>query len=106
MSSTVSPGSAYPEWDFVVTNGIVPTVSGTTGDQQNANVAVFMQTGTIPQLPSQGVNWTGFLTSQIGFGQLDANIRQALKNAKADGFVPNYITASGTLTVTVQLGST
>ena len=106
MASTTTSGGAYPTWDFVVVSGQVPVISGTLGDQQNANIAVFMQTGTIPQLPDQGVNWTGFLTSQIGFGQLDANIRQALRNANANGYVPNYATASGRLTVTVALGST
>lgn len=106
MASTTVQGAAYPTWDFVVTNGQVPMVTGTNGDQQNANVAVFMQTGTIPQLPDKGVNWVGFLTSQIGFGQLDANIRQALQDAQANGYVPNYKTAQSTLTVSVQLGST
>ena len=106
MASTTVQGAAYPTWDFVVVNGQVPMVTGVNGDQQNANVAVFMQTGTIPQLPDKGVNWVGFLTSQIGFGQLDANIRQALQDAQANGYVPNYKTAQGTLTVSVQLGST
>jgi len=106
MASTTPLGSNYPVWDFTVIKDQVPMVSGQNAAQQNANVAVFMQTGNIPQLPDKGVNWVGFLTSQIGFGQLDANIRQALQDAQANGYVPNYQTSQGTLTVTVGLGST
>ena len=107
MASTLQTGLAYPTWDFVVVSGQIPMLTGTNGDQQNANVAAFMQMGTIPQLPDKGVNWVGFLTSQIGFGQLDANIRQALKDANASQYVPNYNTQTpNTLVVTITLGST
>ena len=106
MNSTSVSGSNYPTWDFVVTSGQVPFITGQAASQQNANIAVFIQQGNIPQLPSKGVNWVGFLTSQIGFGQLDQNIRQALSDAQAAGFVPQYTTSSGQLFVSVQLGST
>lgn len=106
MSSTTTDPTTYPTWDFVVISGQVPLVSGNVAAQQNANIAVYMQQGNIPQLPAKGVDWVGFLTSQIGFGQLDQNIRQALSDALASGYVPQYTTASGRLTVSVQIGST
>ena len=106
MSATKQVGANFPTWDFTVVSGQVAMISGLNGNQQNANVATFMQMGTIPQLPDKGVNWVGFLTSQIGFGQLDANIRQALKDAIAYGYVPQYDTSSNSLTVSIVLGST
>jgi hypothetical protein len=106
MNSSLITTNAYPTWDFAVKDNMLQTVSGTNGDIQNANIAVFTQKGTIPQLPSAGVNSAGFLTNQISFGSFDANIRTALKNAGASAFVPKYSTASGLLKVSIEEGST
>jgi hypothetical protein len=106
MASSVAVSGYYQTWDFMVVSGQVPIVSGMNGDQQNADISAFVQLGTIPQLPNKGVNWVGFLTGLITFGQLDANIRQALQDARAGGYVPHYVTKAGTLTVNIQLGST
>lgn len=106
MASTVITGNAYPTWDFAVKDNMLQTVTGSNGDKQNANVAVFTQKGTIPQLPNVGVNWAGFLTNQISFGTLDANIRIALKNSGATAFIPKYSTVSGLLNVSIEMGST
>ncbi|MDY2843895.1 MAG: hypothetical protein SOT81_07940 [Treponema sp.] len=55
----------------------------------------------MPELPDVGVEWTGYLTGEISFGELDAEIRQSLSNAEKDEFRPEYQLEDDRLTLTV-----
>lgn len=80
----------YPIWDLKVVNGVCPLVSGDAEEQQRAMVTAFIQLGTIPQLPDSGIDWTGFFTKRLIFGDLDVSIRQDLIAAGLDDFDPSY----------------
>lgn len=70
---------------------IVPILTGTLAAAQEAQVLCIMVLGSIPQLPSAGVDWPGFLAGTNEFGALDASIRANL-NAGGQGgtFYPDY----------------
>lgn len=101
-SSTVGSPSSFPTWDFAVTSGVVPFISGNPGNVQAAEMAAFIQLGSIPQLPNVGVPWAEFLTKGVTFGDLDAAIRQSAFNAGVSNFVPNYDILNSRLVVTMQ----
>src|SRR4249920_843861 len=90
FSSTVFVLGSYPTWDFVVKDGIVPIIEGSPEEEQAAAIVSYVQTNTIPQLPTQGVPWSEFLTSQVDFSQLDNQIRNNLINAGLLDFNPDY----------------
>jgi len=80
----------YPTWDLKVVDGVCPLISGDNEEQQRAMVTAFLQYGTIPQLPEDGVDWTGFFTKKLNFGDLDVAIRQDLISAGLEDFDPSY----------------
>jgi hypothetical protein len=104
MTSTVTSSSAYPTWDFNVVGNIVPIIQDTLAEQQSANVAAFLQIGTIPQLPGIGVDWTGYLTGNLSFGDLDQAIRASLLAVGLSTFSPNYDIVGSKLTTTIIKG--
>lgn len=78
-------------WDVKTENGsIVPVISGKKENVQIATLAGFLQKGSIPQLPDMGVNWAGFLSGAVSFGELDGEIREALKQAGKEDYMPVY----------------
>lgn len=101
-SSTTGTTSSFPTWDFAVTSGVVAFIQGDPASVQMAELAAFLQLGSIPQLPTQGVPWAEFLTKQATFGDLDAAIRKAAFNAGVSNFVPNYDFVNSKLVVTMQ----
>ena len=90
-----------PVWDVKIINGIVPLITDDEEDMQNATLAAFLIKGTIPQLPETGVAWTDYLANKITFGELDAQIRQAIINAGQTGYYPKYDITDDKLTMTV-----
>lgn len=99
--------SAYenPIWDVKVKNGIVPIISGNDEKIQNAILAGFLELGTIPQLPDVGVNWPGFMTGAVSFGELDTGIRQSLQDAGVGQFQPDYDLEEDSLIMTINAGA-
>ncbi len=92
----------YPVWDLKTEGNIVSIISGDKEDVQVATLACFLEKGTIPQLPDAGVEWTKYLTGDKTFGELDAEIRQSLRNADKLIFQPNYQIEGDRLTLAVS----
>lgn len=93
--------ATFPVWDLKVESGIVPILTDDKEDIQGAILACFIEKNTVPELPDVGVEWTGYLTGEISFGELDAQIRQSLSNAEKDEFRPEYQLEDDRLTLTV-----
>jgi hypothetical protein len=94
--------SDAPIWDLKTEGDIVPIISGDKEDVQTATLACFLEKGTIPQLPDAGVDWASFLTKDRTFGELDAEIRQSLRNADKMDYQPNYQIDGDRLTLAVS----
>jgi hypothetical protein len=99
-STSQGNGTTFPTWDFVVnSDGVVPFVDGEDARAQTATIAAYLMSGTVPQTDSIGVNWGGFLTGDVGFGELDGQIRQACVNCSVQDYSPDYSIKNGKLTV-------
>lgn len=94
-----------PTWDFQVdtAQGIVPMVSGESEAAQGAAIAAFLQKDSTPQLDGggQGVDWAGFFTQRLTFGELDANIRTAIQNSGYTDYGPSYDMTGDALTTVI-----
>jgi hypothetical protein len=79
-------------WDFEIdSSGCARMITGDEEALQNAEVASFIKVGSTPQLPNAGVDWLGFLTGEIDFGELDSQIRTNISDAgQIDDYVPEY----------------
>lgn len=95
----------YASWDVDAKGGIVPILSGGKEEVQCATLACFLEAGTIPQIPSMGVDWAGFLTGSKTFGEIDAEIRQSLIAAGREDFRPEYRIDGDRLTLEVARGN-
>jgi hypothetical protein len=100
-SSTPGNSTSFPTWDFNITDGIVPLISGDVERVQTAAIAAFIQVGSVPQLPEVGVPWAESLTGGATFGDIDAAIRKAALNSGVSDFSPDYDFENGRLTVTM-----
>jgi hypothetical protein len=100
QSSTKSPTS-YQEWDYYVVNGIVPIIEGEEENAQAATIAAFLQVGTIPQLPEEGVDWTGFFTGGVPFNEIDNTIKNNLARIGLVDYYPTYDTINDSLVAQV-----
>lgn len=95
LQSSVTSANQYQTWDYAVVNGIVPILhdSGSKTsleDNQAATVAAFIQKGTVPQLPTFGVEWVEFFTHQISFGVVDGDIKTNLNAIGLNKYYPTY----------------
>lgn len=93
-----------PVWDVEVKKGIVPIISGDEEKVQTASLAGFLEKGTIPQLPEAGVNWSGFLSGSVTFGELDNEIRRSIRTAGVEEFRPDYDLDDDGLILTINAG--
>ena len=93
--------TTYPVWDLEVENGIVPILKDEEENIQQAILAAFIEKGTVPEMPDVGIEWTNYLTGDLTFGELNAQIRQSLSNAEKDEFRPEYLIDDDKLTMTV-----
>lgn len=91
-----------PTLDIEVNNGIVRWIKDEEEKLQQAQLATFLQLGSTPQLPNKGVNWLGFFTENISFGEIDSQIRENIKNSKGDNYIPEYEIINNKLSVTVK----
>lgn len=89
-------------WDVKTDEGIVPIITGQKEDVQIATLAGLLQLGSIPQLPEAGVNWAGFLTGSVSFGELDGEIRDALIKAGKEDYMPVYSISGDKLILNIE----
>ena len=92
---------SHPIWDVQVQKGIVPMISGDEEELQTATLAGFIEKGSIPLLPSSGVSWSQYLTGEITFGELDAEVRDSISEAGKDNFYPDYEIENDQLVMTI-----
>ena len=101
MQSSVSSASVYQTWDYYVQDGIVPIITGDQENQQAAAMAAFIQIGTIPQLPEEGVDWTGYFTGDVPFNEIDNSIKNNLSKLGLVDYYPTYETVNDSLVAKV-----
>lgn len=102
MKAEVLETNETPIWDVEVKDGIVPIIKDNQEAMQTATLSAFLIRGTIPLLPEAGVPWTEYLTGLITFGEMDAEIRQAIINSGYPAYYPEYdVTDSGEMTVKI-----
>lgn len=97
-SSTGTP----PTWDTVSVGGIVSFITGDEEELQAAQLATFLNLGSTPQLPLEGVDWLGFFTGSTSFGEVDSKIRENIKISKGSKFAPDYELENNNLKVTLK----
>ena len=90
-------------WDVKTEDAsIVPILSQEEENVQIATLAGYLQKGSIPQLPNVGVNWSGFLTGSLNFGELDGEIREALKQTGKEDYMPVYSINNDNLVLNIE----
>lgn len=89
-------------WDIKTEGGIVPIISGNKENVQVATLSGLLQKGSIPQLPDMGVDWAGFLTGTVSFGELDGEIRESLKAAGKEDYMPVYSISGDKLILNIE----
>lgn len=104
MKAEEITASENPIWDVRVVNGNVPIISGSNEKVQTATLAGFLELGTIPQLPDAGVNWPGFMTGAVTFGEIDSQVRQSIQDAGVPQFSPEYDLIDDRLVMTINAG--
>ena len=88
MGSTVSTAGEYPTWDFEESDGIVPIDDDS--DDQEANLAAFIQLGSIPQMPEWGTPWAEFFSGQATFAEVDQKIQNNFATLGITGYSMSY----------------
>lgn len=89
-------------WDFKVTNGSFHAIDHEVADQQRAIIAVFLQRGTIPQMPELGNQWAEFLTGEVMPAALNAQIKNSITDLTGQAkYMPKYSDEDGNLVVEV-----
>ena len=78
LTQTQNPVNSLPFWDFQVASNIVPILSGTLEQAQQASVLAYTQLNAIPQLLNVGVNWVGLLMGNDTFANIDSQISTAM----------------------------
>lgn len=100
----------FPYWDFATTSNddgtvSVPIIYDDVQDQQQAAVSAFTNLASIPQIPEAGVDWTGAMTGDTTFGEIDSQINTAIGNCGLN-YYPKYTILNGGLKVTVNKAGT
>jgi hypothetical protein len=83
----------------------VPIIYDDRQDQQQAAVSAFTNLASIPQIPEAGVDWTGAMTGDTTFGEIDSQINTAIGNCGLN-YYPKYTILNGGLKVTVNKAGT
>ena len=105
QSSSTAPNQ-YQTFDYLVVGNIVPVlndsgVNGSIEDAQHAQMAAYIQRGTVPQLPQFGVEWVEYFTGGVNFGVVDGQIKSNLISIGLSKFRPTYDLVNDKLTVAV-----
>ena len=91
MQSTTKSANQYQTWDYYVdSTGKVPIIDGEQERAQSANMAAFIQRGTIPQLPDDGVQWVEYFMGEVTFSDIDNQIKNNLMQIDAVDYFPTY----------------
>jgi hypothetical protein len=91
MQSTSKSANSYQTWDYYVdSSGNVPILTGSQEEAQAANMAAFLQRGTIPQLPEEGVQWVEYFMGEVTFGDIDNQIKNNLMKIDLVDYFPTY----------------
>jgi hypothetical protein len=107
MSSEVLDANGLPVWDFFVDTDTmeVPIITDVDEANQQSALATYIVKGSIPQLDeSTGVDWLGFIGGTLVFGDLDAQIREALRKAGHSDYFPEYDIVNSLLTARATKG--
>lgn len=101
LNGEVQGSAGFPVWDLNVDTNlmIVPMITDGEEDQQQANVAASLIVGSIPQVPSAGTDWLGFMAETTTFPAIDAQIRGMMKNAGHPDYFPTYDLLNSQLSV-------
>lgn len=107
LQSSSTPADSYQTFDYFVDGNIVPVLDdagavNSLEDQQHAQLAAYLQYGTIPQLPSFGVQWVEYFTKQVNFGVVDGQIKSNLLAIGLPTFFPDYDIINQKLVVGVR----
>lgn len=90
-------------WDLEVHNGIPRTLSGESLNVQRAMIASFIQTDTLPLMPTTGLPWTKYLLGEISLSEIDAQARANINlYMESLSFVPYYKIVKGQLTYNIS----
>lgn len=85
-------------WDLEVHNGLARTLSGDSLNIQRAMIASFIQTDTLPLMPSTGLPWAKYLLGEISLAEIDAQARANINlYMESLAFVPYYKIVNGQL---------
>ena len=95
-------GTSFMTWDFSLSGGAVPYIDGQQEADQRAQLAVFIQMGLVDQLPGVGVNWTAFLTKELSFDGLDAQIRNSLASTGDTNHAVKYSAIQDKMIITLE----
>lgn len=90
-------------WDFKITDGKLDVIDHTLSEEQRAIAAVFLQRGTVPQMPAVGNQWAEALCGQIMPQELNAQIYDSISSLTGGiRFAPKYSQKDGKLFVEVK----
>lgn len=90
-------------WDFKIKDGFLSVIDGNEAQQQKAIVATFLQRGTVPQIPSLGIQWAELFTGSVMPQQVNAQIMSAITEFTGGlKFCPKYSYKNGKLIVEVR----
>lgn len=89
--------------DFNISDkGELKMLTGSAEEKQRAIVASFTQRGSIPQLPDTGIQWAEFLTGDVGYAELNAQVLDALHNtALTYAYMPIYTEKGSALNIVI-----
>lgn len=93
-----------PILDFMITgDGQLFSLFNEPAIKQRALVASFTQKGSVPQLPTTGVEWAELLTGQVTPANINSEVFNAIHEcADTYGYLPQYMSIGDQLIVTIK----
>ena len=103
MLNEYTNSTQTPIIDYAISDdGELSLLNTKAEEQQRVVVAAFTQRGSIPELPSSGVQWAEYLTQQISASELNSQIMDALQNCGGSfAYRPEYTVIDGKLFVKI-----
>lgn len=90
-------------WDLEVHRGLPRTLEGNNLNIQRAMIASFIQTDSLPLMPTAGLPWTKYLLGEISLSEMDAQARANINlYMESLAFVPYYNIDKGLLTYSIS----
>ncbi len=89
-------------WDIDTTADMPHIVSGEDELLQRAQIAAFLQKGSIPLMPDTGNDWLKYFMHEVSFVELDAQIRQnMILLTESHNYVPSYVIQGDAMSLVV-----